>query len=89
MPDVRRLLAMMRKRKNPHAAAMGRKGGRAKVAKGFALWTPEQWAAWREKRTADAPLCPCGCGLFMSVARQRHPKRIKLLAAHVGPNPGR
>jgi len=34
----------MAKRKNPAAVALGRKGGKAKVAKGFSMLDPEQRA---------------------------------------------
>lgn len=73
----------MKRRKNPHAVALGRRGGRkgglARVPKGTALWTPEQWAAWREKR-AGGEWCPCGCGRALSDGMRRHPRRIRMLS---------
>lgn len=58
-------LAMTNNPKNPHAVALGRKGGTAKVSKGLAMATTEQrrtnaikaWETRRAKRrAAQTPL---------------------------------
>jgi general stress protein YciG len=54
------MLGAMAKRKNPAAVALGKLGGRKKVAKGFAMMDPERLravgakggAARREKKKA-------------------------------------
>ena len=42
----------MAKRKNPAAVALGRKGGRKKVAKGFSVMPPERRAEIARKAAA-------------------------------------
>jgi hypothetical protein len=42
----------MAKRKNPAAVALGRKGGKAKVAKGFSALTDEQRSAVAKRAAA-------------------------------------
>ena len=42
----------MAKRKNPAAVALGRKGGRKKVAKGFSVMSPERRAEIARKAAA-------------------------------------
>jgi hypothetical protein len=46
------MLQAMAKRKNPAAVALGRKGGKAKVAKGFSAMDPKRRAEIAKKAAA-------------------------------------
>ena len=46
------MLLINGKRKNPAAVALGRKGGKVKVPKGFAMMTPEQRSEIARKAVA-------------------------------------
>jgi len=55
-------MPLMAKRKNPHAVALGRKGGKVKTAKGFAKMDPAKRAEYGKKGGAaprkKKPLTP-------------------------------